>query len=217
MQKIVDEIFQRFEEKNPHPEGELYYTNVFTLLVAVVLSAQATDKGVNKATHTLFKIIKTPEDVLSLGEEALKKSIRTIGLYQSKARHLMALAMTLKDRFHSQVPNTFKDLICLPGVGPKTANVVLNIAFHQPTIAVDTHVFRVAHRLHLSKATTPEKVESDLLRVITPRYLMYAHHWLILHGRYVCKSRAPLCSKCMLNDICPSYEKFVSSGSPKGK
>lgn len=208
-QKNVEKVFSRFQELNPSPKGELEYVNVYTLLVAVVLSAQATDVGVNKATRSLFKKVKTPEAMLELGLEGLKDKIKTIGLYNSKAKNIIALSEQLIKDHKGEVPDAFEELIKLPGVGRKTANVVLSIAFQQPTIAVDTHLFRVSRRLGLSKGKTPLDVEHDLMKVIPAPYRIHAHHWLILHGRYICKARKPLCFKCPVSDICPYPEKTM--------
>ena len=198
----IHEVFRRFQAANPEPKGELEHINPYTLLVAVVLSAQATDAGVNKATRALFKVADTPKKMLALGEEKLRDYIKTIGLYRAKAKNVIGLSQRLVDDFGGQVPADGDALESLPGVGRKTANVVMNIAFHRPTIAVDTHVFRVANRIGLSHGTTPLAVEEDLLRVVPPEYLMHAHHWLILHGRYVCKARKPECWRCIVNDLC---------------
>lgn len=199
---IVAEIFRRFEEVNPEPKGELEYTNPFTLLVAVALSAQATDVGVNKATRALFAVADTPEKMMALGEENLREYIKTIGLYRNKAKNVIALSQMLIERFDSTVPQTREELEQLPGVGRKTANVVLNIAFGMHTIAVDTHLFRVANRIPLAPGSTPLAVELGLERIIPARYARHAHHWLILHGRYVCKARKPECPRCLINDLC---------------
>ena len=198
----IREVFRRFHAANPEPKGELEHINPYTLLVAVVLSAQATDAGVNKATRALFKAADTPEKMLALGEEKVRDYIKTIGLYRAKAKNVIGLSQRLVDDFGGEVPADSNILESLPGVGRKTANVVMNIAFQHPTIAVDTHVFRVANRIGLSHGTTPLAVEEDLLRVVPPEYLMHAHHWLILHGRYVCKARKPECWRCIVNDIC---------------
>lgn len=198
----VAEIFRRFEAADPEPRGELEYTNPFTLVVAVALSAQATDVGVNKATRALFKVADTPEKMAALGEETLREYIKTIGLYRNKAKNVIALSHMLIERFHSTVPSTREELEQLPGVGRKTANVVLNIAFGQPTIAVDTHLFRVSNRIPLAPGTTPLAVELGLERIVPARYARHAHHWLILHGRYVCKARKPECPRCLINDLC---------------
>ncbi len=207
--KHVKEFFARLQARNPEPKGELEYTNTYTLLVAVALSAQATDTGVNKATRSLFKIVKTPEDMVALGEEGLKQHIKTIGLFNSKAKNVIALSKQLIAEFASQVPSRREDLVKLPGVGQKTANVVLNIAFGQLTIAVDTHLFRVSNRTGLASGKTPEQVEEKLLQVIPKEYLRHAHHWLILHGRYICKARKPDCAACPVRDLCAYKEKTV--------
>jgi endonuclease III len=198
----IREVFRRFHAASPEPKGELEHINPYTLLVAVVLSAQATDAGVNKATRALFKAADTPEKMLALGEEKVRDYIKTIGLYRAKAKNVIGLSERLVRDFGGKVPADSDALESLPGVGRKTANVVMNIAFQHPTIAVDTHVFRVANRIGLSHGTTPIAVEEDLLRVVPPEYLMHAHHWLILHGRYVCKARKPECWRCIINDIC---------------
>lgn len=200
----IAEIFKRFHENNPEPKGELKSVNAYTLLVAVVLSAQATDVGVNKATEKLFKIVDTPEKMIKLGITKLKDHIKTIGLYNAKAENVMKLSQMLIDDYESKVPDTMDELIKLPGVGRKTANVVLNIEFGHHTIAVDTHVFRVSNRLKIAEGTSVEAVEEKLDKVIPTEYKRHAHHWLILHGRYICKARRPLCEECFLNDICPS-------------
>lgn len=203
----VDAIFEALEKANPHPSGELNWTNPFTLLVAVVLSAQTTDKGVNKATDMLFKLADTPEKMAALGVEGIKTHIKTIGLFNAKAKNVFALSEKLIAQHEGQVPSDITVLQTLPGVGRKTANVVANIAFGQPTIAVDTHVFRLSHRLNLSKGKTPDAVEQDLLKKVPKRFLQHAHHWLILHGRYVCTARAPKCEKCIIFDLCHSKDK----------
>jgi endonuclease-3 len=203
----IHEIFRRFSADNPEPKGELEHTNPYTLLVAVVLSAQATDAGVNKATRALFKIADTPKKMLALGEDKLRDYIKTIGLYRNKAKNVIALSQRLVDEFGSKVPGDRDVLETLPGVGRKTANVVMNIAFGQPTMAVDTHVLRVANRIGLSRGATPLAVEADLLRVVPAEYALHAHHWLILHGRYVCKARRPECWRCLINDICRYPDK----------
>ena len=198
----IAEMFHRFAAADPHPKSELEYVNPFTLLVAVVLSAQATDAGVNKATRALFKIADTPEKMVRLGEDSVRDFIKTIGLYRNKARNVIELSRQLIANHGGDVPRDREALEALPGVGRKTANVVLNVAFGEPTMAVDTHVFRVANRTGLSNGRTPLEVEQDLLRVIPERYAMNAHHWLILHGRYVCKARRPECPQCIVRDIC---------------
>ena len=206
----VKEFFARLKKKNPEPKGELEYTNPYTLLVAVVLSAQATDTGVNKATRPLFAIVRTPEDMLKLGEEGLKGYIRTIGLFNAKAKNIIALSRQLAEQYGSQVPQSREELVKLPGVGRKTANVVLNTAFGEPTIAVDTHLFRVGNRTGLAPGKTPEAVEEKLLKTVPKEYLRHAHHWLILHGRYVCKARKPDCPACIVRDLCAFKDKTVS-------
>ena len=207
----IEEIFARFAAANPEPKGELYYTNPFTLLVAVVLSAQATDAGVNKATPALFALADTPAKMAALGEEKVREAIKTIGLFRAKAKNVVALSRLLIERHHGAVPQTRDELIALPGVGRKTANVVLNIAFHQPTIAVDTHIFRVSNRLPLAKGKTPEAVEAGLERVVPEAYRLHAHHWLILHGRYICKARKPACDRCLIADLCRYPDKTAES------
>jgi endonuclease-3 len=201
-QAEIEEIFRRFDKLEPHPKTELRYADPFTLLVAVVLSAQATDSSVNKATPDLFKLADTPEKLIKLGEAKLTEKIKTIGLYRGKARNLIALSEKLVAEFDGKVPDNREALVTLPGVGRKTANVVLNVAFGQPTIAVDTHIFRVANRTGLAPGKTPLDVELALDRVVPERYKHNCHHWLILHGRYVCKARKPECWRCLINDIC---------------
>jgi endonuclease III len=198
----IAEMFRRFAAANPEPKSELEYKNPYTLLVAVVLSAQATDAGVNKATRTLFKIADTPEKMARLGEDKLREQIKTIGLFRNKARNVILLSQQLIDAHGGNVPSEREALEALPGVGRKTANVILNVAFGEPTLAVDTHVFRVANRTGLSEGKTPLAVEEGLLRVIPPKYALHAHHWLILHGRYVCKARRPECPSCLICDLC---------------
>lgn len=198
----MTEAFSRWQKQNPKPASELNYVNPFTLLVAVVLSAQATDKGVNKATGPLFKIADTPEKMLALGEEGLISYIKTIGLYKNKAKHVLGLSKKLIDDYNSEVPATREELMTLPGVGRKTANVVLNVIFHQPTMPVDTHLLRVAPKIGLAEGNTPEAVEKSLLERIPPEFLHDAHHWILLHGRYVCTARAPKCEDCIICDLC---------------
>jgi endonuclease-3 len=205
----IEEIFARLAAANPEPRGELRYTNPFTLLVAVVLSAQATDAGVNKATPALFALADTPEKMCALGEDRVRDLIKTIGLFRAKAKNVVALSRLLVERHGGEVPRTREELTALPGVGRKTANVVLNIAFHQPVIAVDTHIFRLSNRLPLARGATPEAVEAGLERVVPEKYLLHAHHWLILHGRYVCKARKPECSRCVIADLCRFKGKTV--------
>lgn len=198
----VENIFNIFEKSNPNPTTELNFTNNFTLLVSVVLSAQSTDVSVNKATESLFKVADTPEKMLELGEEQLKDYIKTIGLYKNKSRNVIKLSKTIIEEHNSEVPDDFNSLIQLPGVGVKTANVILNCAFGKPTIAVDTHVFRVSNRTGLVLTKTPEKTEEPLLKIIPNKWKKNAHHWLILHGRYVCKAKKPDCSNCHINKYC---------------
>lgn len=198
-------IFALFAKKNPDPEGELEHQSPFELLVAVVLSAQATDISVNKATKRLYAVANTPATIAALGVEGLKPYIKTIGLFNNKAKHIIALCEILMREHDSQVPDSLIALEKLPGVGRKTANVVLNMAFQRPTIAVDTHVYRVSRRLGLTQAKTVLAVEKDLLSCIPERYLMHAHHWLILHGRYICQSRRPICESCFLSDYCQYF------------
>ena len=206
-QDEVREIFRRFSVQRPEPKGELEHVNPFTLVVAVALSAQATDAGVNKATRALFKVADTPQKMLDLGEEKVRDYIKTIGLYRNKAKNVIALSQKLIDDFGGEVPRTREELITLPGVGRKTANVVMSMAFGIPTMAVDTHVFRVSNRIGLAPGKTPDEVEENLMKVIPPDYLFHAHHWLILHGRYTCKARKPDCQACVIADICKSAEK----------
>jgi endonuclease-3 len=206
-QEELREIFRRFSVQRPEPKGELEHVNPFTLVVAVALSAQATDVGVNKATRALFKVADTPQKMLDLGEETVRDYIKTIGLYRNKAKNVIALSQKLIDDFGGEVPKTREELVTLPGVGRKTANVVMSMAFGIPTMAVDTHVFRIANRLGLAPGKTPDEVEENLLKVIPDEYLFHAHHWLILHGRYTCKARKPECRACVIADICKSAEK----------
>ena len=205
----IEEFFRRLSALNPEPKTELNYVNAYTLLVAVVLSAQATDSGVNKATKGLFTNIQTPEAMLKLGEAGLKKHVKTIGLFNAKAKNIIALSKILVDQFDSEVPSTREELQSLPGVGRKTANVILNVYHGAETMAVDTHVFRVANRTGMSTGKTPEQVEEKLMRVIPKKYMRHAHHWLILHGRYTCKARKPLCSSCPVRDLCAYKEKTI--------
>ena len=205
----VEEFFARLKAQNPDPKGELDYTNPYTLLVAVVLSAQATDTGVNRATKALFKIVKTPQDMLDLGEKKLKEHVKSIGLFNTKAKNIMALSKILVEKHGGKVPKTREELVTLPGVGRKTANVVLNIAFGEPTIAVDTHLFRIGNRAGLAPGKTPEEVEQKLLKTVPAKYLRHAHHWLILHGRYVCKARKPACPECIVRDLCAFKDKTI--------
>ena len=198
----IEAIFSAFERDNPEPKGELEHVNAFTLLVAVVLSAQATDAGVNKATPALFALADTPQKMVALGPERIEDLVKTIGLFRTKAKNVYALSQQLIERFGGEVPADREALVTLPGVGRKTANVVLNIAFRQPTIAVDTHLFRVANRTGLAPGDDVLKVELGLLKVVPEHYLLHAHHWLILHGRYVCKARKPECYCCIIAEWC---------------
>jgi endonuclease-3 len=208
------EMFSRFARQRPEPKGELEHTNAFTLLVAVVLSAQATDAGVNKATRDLFHIADTPQTMLALGEEKVGAHIRTIGLWRNKAKNVIALSAALIRDFSGEVPAERDLLTTLPGVGRKTANVVLNMMFGQATMAVDTHIFRIGNRLGLAPGKTPDEVEQRLIEVIPPDYLRHAHHWLILHGRYVCKARRPHCEACIIADLCKWPEKTNDVPAP---
>jgi endonuclease-3 len=203
----IGEFFARLRADNPEPKGELHYRNAFTLLVAVVLSAQATDAGVNKATPALFDAADTPTAMVRLGEARVRDLIKTIGLYRTKAKNVVALSQKLLDEFGGQVPSDRDALVTLPGVGRKTANVVLNIAFGAPTIAVDTHIFRISNRTGLAIGKTVEAVEERLEKVVPDEFRLHAHHWLILHGRYVCKARKPECPRCVVRDICKFKDK----------
>ncbi len=211
------EIFSRLRAANPHPTTELEYNTPFELLVAVVLSAQSTDKGVNLATRRLFPVAHTPEAIVALGEAGLSDFIKTIGLYKSKARHLIATCRMLIEQHHSDVPADREALEALPGVGRKTANVILNTAFGQPTMAVDTHIFRVANRIGLAPGKTVLEVEKKLLKTIPDEFRIDAHHWLILHGRYVCQARKPKCDVCIIADLCEYKGKLIASAPIKGK
>jgi endonuclease-3 len=203
----IGEFFRRLREANPEPKGELHYINAFTLLVAVVLSAQATDAGVNKATPALFARADNPRAMVELGEERVRDLIKTIGLFRTKAKNVIALSQRLLDEYAGQVPHDRDALVTLPGVGRKTANVVLNIAFGEPTIAVDTHIFRVSNRTGLAQGKTVEAVEDRLEKVVPDEFRLHAHHWLILHGRYICKARKPECPRCIVRDICRFKDK----------
>jgi len=200
--KDIDEFFRRLSVADPEPKGELNYVNEFTLTVAVVLSAQATDAGVNKATEKLFEIADTPEMMLALGEAKVRDHIRTIGLYRNKAKNVIALCEMLISDFGGVIPQTREELVNLPGVGRKTANVVLNIAFGQPTMAVDTHIFRLGNRTGMAPGKNVDQVEDKLIKRIPKQWMQHAHHWLILHGRYVCKARKPECGNCVVKDLC---------------
>ena len=209
----VAALFQRLAEANPDPRGELEYKNAYTLLVAVVLSAQATDSGVNKATKALFKLADTPAKMLALGEPGLREHIKTIGLYNSKAKNVIKLSEILEKQYSGKVPNSREALEQLPGVGRKTANVVLNIAFGEPTIAVDTHIFRVSNRTGLAPGKTPLAVETRLEAKVPAKFKLHAHHWLILHGRYICKARKPDCGRCLIADLCRYKGKVFNGGA----
>jgi len=208
----VEEVFRRFHDIEPEPKGELEHVNAYTLLVAVVLSAQATDAGVNKATRALFKRVDNPKKMVALGEEKLRDYIKTIGLFRTKAKNVIALSEALLRDHKGEVPDDRDALQKLPGVGRKTANVVLNMAFGHPTMAVDTHVFRVSNRLPLALGKTPEAVEAGLEKIIPAQYGLHAHHWLILHGRYLCKARKPECWRCPIADLC----RFEPKSQPNG-
>jgi endonuclease-3 len=208
----IEEAFRRFHAANPEPRGELNYVNPFTLLVAVVLSAQATDAGVNKATPDLFAAADTPEKMVALGEDKVREMIRTIGLFRTKAKNVIALSRKLISEHASMVPPIREELEKLPGVGRKTANVVLNNAFGQETIAVDTHIFRVGNRTGIARGRTPLEVEMALEKCVPPAYRRHAHHWLILHGRYICKAQRPRCGICPINDLCQWPEKTAYMG-----
>lgn len=203
----IKEFFTRLQAINPHPKSELEYTNPYTLLVAVTLSAQATDIGVNKATKGLFQSVDTPQKMLNLGLENLKNHIKTIGLYNNKAKNVIMMAEILVRDYNGEIPTTREELVTLPGVGRKTANVVLNVAFGQPTMAVDTHIFRVSNRTSLALGKTPDEVEKNLVACIPDEFMHHAHHWLILLGRYVCKARKPECALCPVRDLCSFPDK----------
>jgi endonuclease-3 len=205
----AEAIFARLAERDPDPKTELEHLNPFTLLVAVVLSAQATDAGVNKATATLFPKADTPQKMLALGEEALREAIKTIGLFRMKAKNVIALCRILIDEYRGEVPRSREALEALPGVGRKTANVVMNVAFGEETIAVDTHIFRVANRLGIAPGRNPLEVEQGLEKIVPARFRRHAHHWLILHGRYICVARKPRCPVCPIADLCPFEPKTV--------
>ena len=198
----IEQVFDRFAQLNPSPKSELEYSSPFTLLVAVVLSAQATDKSVNIATRELYKVADTPQKILALGEEGLIEYIKSIGLYRSKARHVMGLCEKLISDFDGKVPRSREELMSLPGVGRKTANVVLNVVWGEHTMPVDTHLLRICPKIGLAEGDTPEKVEQSLLERIPDKYMEHAHHWLILHGRYVCTARNPKCEECVIRDLC---------------
>jgi len=203
------EMFERWRAKNPHPKTELNYTTPFELLIAVLLSAQATDKGVNKATAKLFPVANTPQAMLDLGLEGVMEYTKTIGLYKTKSKHIIETCRILLDKHGGEVPQTREALEALPGVGRKTANVVLNTAFGQPAMAVDTHIFRVANRMNLAPGKNVREVEDKLIKVIPKEFILDAHHWLILHGRYTCKAQKPLCHRCIVNDLCEYKGKTI--------
>ncbi|WP_114395494.1 endonuclease III [Oleisolibacter albus] len=213
----IEEFFRRLSARDPEPKTELEYSNPYTLLVAVVLSAQATDVGVNKATRALFALADTPAAMLALGEATVRDHIKTIGLFKTKAANVIRLSQMLLDRHGGQVPRRREDLEELPGVGRKTANVVLNVAFGEPTIAVDTHIFRVSNRTGLAPGKDPEAVEQGLLKVVPKAYRQHAHHWLILHGRYICKARKPDCPPCPVRDLCAYPAKTTADELSKGR
>jgi endonuclease-3 len=206
---LIEEIFARFQKSTPEPKGELEYVNAFTLLVAVVLSAQATDAGVNKATRPLFAVADTPQKMLALGEDKVRDYVKTIGLFRTKAKNVVELSRQLIERFGGEVPADRDALVTLPGVGRKTANVVLNMAFGQETMAVDTHIFRLSNRLRIAPGKTPEQVEAGLEKRVPKTYRLHAHHWLILHGRYICKALRPECERCIVADLCTSADKRI--------
>ncbi len=207
--KNIHEFFKRLHAIDPKPKSDLEYTNNYTLLVAVTLSAQSTDIGVNKATNKLFSYVDNPQKMLDLGIDKLKDHIKTIGLYNNKAKNVIALSEILLNEFDGDIPNTREDLMRLPGVGRKTANVVLNVAFQQPTMAVDTHIFRVSNRTGMAKGKNPDAVEENLLKVVPEEFGLHAHHWLILLGRYTCKARKPECDKCPVRDLCDYEDKLL--------
>lgn len=208
-QSEILEIMQIFANQDAAPKSELDYHNAYTLLVAIILSAQSTDKGVNKATKELFKIADTPQKMLDLGIDGLKEHIKTIGLFNNKAKSIISMSQSLIEKFGGEVPSSQADLESLAGVGRKTANVLRNVWYNQPTMAVDTHVFRIAHRLDFSQGKTPLDVEKDLLKVLPDKYLMYANHWLVLFGRYICKAQRPECEKCPISGYCHSKDKRI--------
>ncbi len=205
----INEVFTRFKAQNENPKSELNWTSPFTLLVAVVLSAQATDKSVNLATEELYKVADTPEKILALGEEGLIPYIKSIGLYKSKAKHVIGLCEKLLADFEGQVPRSREDLMSLPGVGRKTANVVLNVVWGEHTMPVDTHLLRICPKIGLAEGSTPETVEKSLMERIPDEFMEHAHHWLILHGRYVCTARSPKCENCLINDLCKHNDEKV--------
>lgn len=208
-QSEILEIMQIFADQDEAPKSELEFTNAYTLLVAIILSAQSTDKGVNKATKELFKVADTPQKMLDLGIDGLKEYIKTIGLFNNKAKSIISMSQSLIEKFGGEVPESQHDLESLAGVGRKTANVLRNVWYNQPTMAVDTHVFRIAHRLDFSQGKNPLEVEKDLLKVLPDKYLMYANHWLVLFGRYICKAQKPDCEKCPIAHYCHSEDKRI--------
>ena len=203
----IRKVFERLKKANPNPQAELIYKNAYTLLVSVVLSAQATDKSVNKATEPLYKIADTPKKMLALGQKKLESYIKSIGLYRNKAANIIKLSEQLIENFGGKVPDTREELMTLPGVGRKTANVVLNVIFDKPTIPVDTHLFRVCPKIGLAQGATPLEVEQSLLERVPQKYMKDAHHWLLLHGRYVCVARSPKCGECVIKDLCKKNEQ----------
>ena len=208
-QSDILKIMEIFEKENPNPQCELNYLNAYTLLVAVILSAQSTDKGVNRATEELFEIADTPQKMLKLGEEGLKKYIRTIGLYNNKAKNILLMSKELIDKYNGEGPSNREELETLAGVGRKTANVVLNVWFNQPALAVDTHVMRISKRLGFSKGKTPLAIENDLVKILPEKYIIKANHWMVLFGRYVCKAQKPQCSNCPIFEYCNSKDKII--------
>ncbi|MDD5585958.1 MAG: endonuclease III [Alphaproteobacteria bacterium] len=205
----ADEFFRRLASQRPDPKTELNYVNPYTLLVAAVLSAQATDVGVNKATASLFTKVKTPKQMLAFGEARLKDRVKSIGLYNAKCKNIMAFSKILVEKFKGEIPRTLEELTSLPGVGRKTANIILNVAYGEPVIAVDTHAFRVANRTGLAPGKTPREVEDKLMKAVPDKWKLHAHHWIILHGRYVCVARKPKCPECIVRDLCAYKDKTV--------
>jgi endonuclease-3 len=203
----IEKFFSILQNENPHPKSDLDFTSPYTLLVASILSAQSTDKGVNKATPALFKVADTPQKMVELGEENLKEYIKTIGLYNNKAKNIIAMSKALVEEHGGEVPQNRKELEALPGVGRKTANITLNISFGQPVIAVDTHIFRISNRIGLCEGKTPNKVEEALVKIVPEKYMQNAHHWLVLHGRYICKAKKPNCVCCPVYELCEWEEK----------
>lgn len=206
--KIIETIFSRWQQQNPNPQTELVYHSHYQLLIAVILSAQSTDKAVNQVTEMLFNIAPSPEKMIALDMPILESYLKRLGLYQQKAKAIWKTSKILMEQYNGQIPDSREALEKLPGVGRKTANVVLNTAFQRPVIAVDTHIFRVSHRLNFSKGKTPLAVEKDLMKIIPKTYILHAHHWIILHGRYICKAQKPLCHSCLIQDLCPFFKKL---------